>query len=404
MANWAKLQEDTIGKQVVKRAQHGIHFDNGDGQVLAHFSGKPCHYLDGGIYKPIVTKLLLGADGFYGCPHSPVKVHRDGHVKVDGIDYAQYTELPSAQTGLVDGDKIVRPFSFGEQRLWITETGFKSEILLNRIPTLTEARKLVPVEAGILPKEYAKSLTTAADANGKVHTFTTLTAFRTWLASAAFPVVIDPDFAAGTNDGYISGINGSGNYAEARSTGGDDYSFVGVGMLVGQRLINVDDIYVIRSFVLFDTSSIDDAATITQANLKLVITLDNSTTDFDVQIVKQDWSSGTNDQKFDACLSGTADDNIWRNTSGISHNTQYASGNLSTAWISKTGTTYYSLRSSRDVDATEPTGDEFVTFATANHATESYRPILSVTYTEAGSLLRVNMNAQMQNLSGGFHG
>jgi len=36
VANWAKLQEDIIGKRVVKRAKHGIHFDNGDGQILAH--------------------------------------------------------------------------------------------------------------------------------------------------------------------------------------------------------------------------------------------------------------------------------------------------------------------------------------------------------------------------------
>ena len=40
------------------------------------------------------------------------------------------------------------------------------------------------------------------------------------------------------------------------------------------------------------------------------------------------------------------------------------------------------------------------------HATADYRPLLSVTYTEAasGALLKVNMNGNMQSLTGGFHG
>ena len=39
------------------------------------------------------------------------------------------------------------------------------------------------------------------------------------------------------------------------------------------------------------------------------------------------------------------------------------------------------------------------------HATADYRPLLSVTYTAAsGALLKVNMNGNMQSLTGGFHG
>ena len=36
--------------------------------------------------------------------------------------------------------------------------------------------------------------------------------------------------------------------------------------------------------------------------------------------------------------------------------------------------------------------------------TPSNRPVLTVTYTEAGGLHRINMNAQMQSLNGGMHG
>ena len=130
MSNWTKLQEDLIGKPVFKRAKHGIHFQNNEGSITANFSGKPCHYEDGGIWKPIDTKLVLLPDGFYGCPHSPVRVHSDGRVKVEGADYLQRTELPSAKTGLADGDKLIREFSFGKQELRITEGGFRSEITL----------------------------------------------------------------------------------------------------------------------------------------------------------------------------------------------------------------------------------------------------------------------------------
>ena len=175
MANWAKLQEDTIQLPLFKRAKHGIHFKQNDGSVLANFSGKPCHYFDtDGLWKPIDTKLLSLGDGFYGCPHSKVNIHPDGRVRVTGTDYLQQVELPSAQTGLVDGDKLVRKFAFGEQRLWVTEDGFRSEIQLNRIPTLTEARKLIASESGTLSKEYLKSLTTAVDATGNEHTYSTL--------------------------------------------------------------------------------------------------------------------------------------------------------------------------------------------------------------------------------------
>lgn len=209
MSNWAKLQEDTTGLPVFKRARHGIHFQRPDGQIEASFSGKPCHYLDNGIYKPIDTKLLSLGDGFYGCPHSKVNVHPDGRVRLAGTNYAQRTELPSAQTGLVDGDKLVRKFAFGEQRLWVTEDGFRSEIQLNRIPTLTEARKLIASESGTLSLKYIKGLTIARDSkvltdespNPNTHTITTVSAFRTWLSTAVFPVIIDPDFTGATGAG-----------------------------------------------------------------------------------------------------------------------------------------------------------------------------------------------------------
>ena len=387
MANWAALQESLVGLPVSKRAKHGIHFDKGNGEIVANFSGKPCHFLDGGIWKPIDTKLLLRPDGYYGCPHSKVKVKLDGTVAVEGTDYVQRTELPTAQTGLLDNDKLVRKFSFGEQRMWVTEDGFKSEIQLNRIPTLTEAKKLIASESGTLSAQYLKSLTVAIDANGDVHTYSTLTAFRTWLATAKFPVVIDPDFGGSNADKTIYGyypfaggwttIRNSSNTTRA----GDTTAKLGFDTDVTDGA----PIYLYRLYFSFDTSTIDDGATVTQANLKFVCTADESTVDFDVYIGKLDWSALAQEACFDGSLTCDLDAD-WRSTSGISLNTQYSSANLDTAWINKTGVTYYTLLADYDRDNQTPTAQQlkYITLAMNENATAEYRPVLTVLSAAGG--------------------
>ena len=115
----------------------------GDRERIAYFTGKPVHYLDGGLWKPIDTKLLAASGGFYGAPHSDVRIHTDGRVQVDGTNYQQYTDLPGAPSGSLDNDRIVREFSFGSQILTMVEDGFRQEIILNRIPTPTEVNQLI---------------------------------------------------------------------------------------------------------------------------------------------------------------------------------------------------------------------------------------------------------------------
>ena len=210
-----------------------------------------------------------------------------------------------------------------------------------------------------------------------------------------YPVIIDPDFTGSTVDGYIQGGGSDHIYSIARSMS-TSYDSISETLWVGQRLSKVfrdEDwiysYYVNRGFLKFDTTLIPDAATVTQVNLKLTTSVDNSTTaNFDVQIVKQDWSAqdplsdANREAAYDNCLSGTADDNIWRNTNGIAVNTQYASGNLNTSWISKTGKTYYSLRSSLDYAGTEPAlGNQYIELYTQESTTVGYRPVLTVVYS-----------------------
>lgn len=383
MANWAKLQEDITGLPVVKRARHGIHFQNNDGSITANFSGKPCHYFEGGLWKPIDTKLLNTPDGWLGCAHSKVNIHPDGRVRIAGTDYAQRAELPSAQTGLVDGDKLIRKFAFGEQRMWVTEDGFKSEIQLNRIPTLTEAKKLIAKESGTLSKEYLKSLTSAEDAKGNTHTVTTLTAFRTWLASAVFPVVIDPDFSENPSiNNYAFGV---GTWAVARSQLDYENSSPQKYIKVGTYEYEPDKYYIYRAYMSFDTSSLGASSTITQVNMGLKH-YGSKAAGYECTIVKHNFSSQSGDTKFDAVLTNTADDSpLVAADQSIVSNEMVTSGNLSTAWVNKTGITYYSFRHSADYSNTETHKTDYFYWYGSGYSTPSYRPVLTVTYTAAST-------------------
>lgn len=189
----------------------------------------------------------------------------------------------------------------------------------------------------------------------------------------------------------------SGTYSVARSTCNTLYSSdrYSIGQAQPASLIY----YAYRMFLKFNTSSLAGAV-IKQVNLKLVAVENNSTTDFDVVIKKADWSAydpasdANKDNIYDLILSSDADSNIWKNTSDISVNTQYASGNLNTAWINKAGYTYYGLISSRDISATAPRNDvgggqENIRIASSIHATTAYRPILSVEWEMLSSIQRI---------------
>lgn len=386
MANWAKLQEQLTSLPVAKRAKHGIHFQKSDGSILANFVGKPCHYLDGGLWKPIDTKLLTVADGYYGCPHSDVQVHPDGRVRVVGTDYTQRAELPGAPVGAVDNDRIVREFTGGRQILYITEDGFRQEIILDRIPSLKlqDARKLLATVYGSLPIKYVASLLTATDATGRnSYTYTDVSSLIAWLQAATYPVVIDPDFSASTAT-YYNVEGASATYATARSTA----TAVQAALYIGND--KEGNFYMERGFLKFDTSTIGSGSTVTQANLKITITYDASSSGDYIYVKKCDWSSadplsaGNKDTAFDACLAADVDNSI-DTTGNIPANAQKTSANLATDWVSKTGSTYYGLMAKGDHDGTEPSGTDYWTVANPAHATEAYRPVLTVTYTAAAS-------------------
>ena len=426
MANWAAdwlLSNPDLAGLPLTRHRHGITAALNARERVSHFVGSPAHWQDtNGIWQPLDTALqLIGTE--YGAPGLSTRIALNGAVRIDGqnhshrstriglltpatMTFASYRTIPN---GRVDGDRIIAENGIWSRILTLTENGLREEIVISELPSIPGVRLgdwLVletRISGSTFPDGWLDDFATsgmhfpapsARDANhnradcrryakttgGVQYIYTGIPI--AWLADAFYPVTIDPDYAATTADGYVYGNNAT--YATARSTS-SGRDITDVEMCLGQ----ITGYYVDRAFLKFTTSDIPDTDVISQVNLKLVTVRDFSTTDFDVQIVKHDWSAqdpiatANREAAFDGCLAGTADSSIWRNTLSMSTNTQYTSGNLATDWPSKTGSTYYSLRSSLDYAGTAPTGDGFIWLGTQDNTTAGYRPLLAVTHAAA---------------------
>ena len=384
MSNWIAdfltLNPSCSSLPVCKQDRFSIHFQRPDGLIEAHFTSMPMHFQDiDGLWKPLDTKLLPMSGGFYGAPGLDYVFHPDGRVKIG--DFQHQVELPNKAVGKVDGDKIIRDFPGGQHIMFAMENGYREEIVLTKPMS---CKSLVPKQTGELSTRFFQHPMLAVDIIGQEFVYLgDPSSFDAWLEKAFYPVILDPDFTESTNDGYVRGRDA--DYSTARNTSqAFDASFT--YFRLGQQFLSTL-YYLWRDYLKFDTSSIGAGTTIAQVNLSLVCVTDASDTDFDVQIVKQDWSAqdplvtGNREAAYDNSLAGTADASIWRNTSAMSINTQYSSGNLDISWVSKTGNTYYSLRSSRDYDNTSPAALEYIDIGSQENATAGYRPVLTVLYS-----------------------
>ena len=239
----------------------------------------------------------------------------------------------------------------------------------------TRLAQLTPTSA--VDADGAELACTGAYANGYVE-------FSADVTGAAFPVVIDPDFAGSTADGYLRGQ--STTYSTARSTCTYIYFAGAEHNNVSNDKIG-SDYYVDRCILKFDTSAIGAGSTVTQANIKLCHKESEGTA---TNVIKKfDWSSyepigaGNRDAAYDACLAADQDGTATIGRTG--YYSTVTSDNLTTSWVSKTGTTYYGIQNSNDVGNTAPTGRNFSIYCSVENTTESRRPVLTVTYTAAAA-------------------
>jgi hypothetical protein len=206
------------------------------------------------------------------------------------------------------------------------------------------------------------------------------------LPTSAFPYVLDPTYYSDSGDGVAYGKNAI--YSTARSTSYDQ----DVGSLtlpIGQR--HSESYYnVYRAYIAFDTSAVD--GTVTDVDIYIRNYADESTQDFDANIVEYSGWGPTLDSEADydgcnienqvaanctasmapySCCTGSGTgctgtkSQLWmssanyaaswycqndNNCSGTSEGTT----SLTKAWVNINDYTYYCLRSSRDESATSP--------------------------------------------------
>jgi len=206
------------------------------------------------------------------------------------------------------------------------------------------------------------------------------------LIAMMFPVVIDPTLSVNslTNDGYISSSSTTYSTAWSASSGTVDSSSIFLSL--GQKKVASfpPTYYIYRSFLLFNTSSLPSNAFIDNATLSLYKKDDYSTTDFTITVQNGQPIYPHNPlQAGDYAKSHYAGNGGGLNTSKlVNGRNEFGLTNLN--WINKTGLTKLCLRSSRDINGTAPTGNEYVNVYSANamdpNPNLSYKPRLIISY------------------------
>ena len=416
--------KDNPDAEIVGRTRYATHVKNGD-SVVAYITQMPQYFLNTSQEMQAIDTALLPVNGEYGAPGLPVRLKNNFTVAIDGKSHTQrprrignlvgttFVEIAEIPDGIVDTDKMKADFGDYQFSSRLLENdGIKDELILYSNPGISVG--YFAIETMVISKDFPvgefgdliiESLFfprgVAIDAVGNIEplyryakepTGVVQLAYagvsKAFLDAATYPVVIDPDFSGDAGDGVVFGKNPT--YATARSTA-FTYDTSSVSNRVGQigNVTGGGNYYVYRLFLKFDTSAIGGGSTVNQVNLSLVAVADNSSADFDVEINKGGWSgsedpvgAGNMETVFDNILAATKDV-TWRNTSGMSLNTQYTSPNMDTSHIEKAGTTYYSLISAEDVANSTPGAStpEHIDIAMQDHGTSGYRPVLTIDYS-----------------------
>jgi hypothetical protein len=132
--------------------------------------------------------------------------------------------------------------------------------------------------------------------------------------------------------------------------------------------------------VLLNTSVLPSNAYLDNATLSLYKQDDCSTTDFDITI-----QNGQPTYPHDSLQSSDYNKNDYSGNGGTLNTSGFTTGynaitlnNLS--WINMTGTTKLCLRSSRDINGKEPTGNEYVNIYSSNYQETGYLLKLVIAY------------------------
>lgn len=177
------------------------------------------------------------------------------------------------------------------------------------------------------------------------------------------------NYTVTASDGYIWST-GNDTYANIR--GGTGFATVSADS--AQNILEVGQYYefdvppyyeIYRSFLYFNTADIPDSATITGATLGLRKFYCDTTPTFAIVV-----QNGQPTYPHDPLVAGDWDSSYYSDNGGSENSSGIPTSTWSTitlnatglGWINKTGTTKFAIRSSREINQTEPTGSEAAIF------------------------------------------
>lgn len=144
--------------------------------------------------------------------------------------------------------------------------------------------------------------------------------------------------------------------------------------------------YIYRAFLYFDTSGIPDDAIILSAVLKFHLVDDQSDDDFNIVIRRN--TPGT--YPSDPLVTSDFDYTFYTGDGGSLHTSQVVAGeneiilnSTGRSWINLTGTTKLALISSQDINAVDPTGNEYLQIYSYEKGS-IYIPKLTIIYAAEG--------------------
>jgi len=246
-----------------------------------------------------------------------------------------------------------------------TSVSFGAEITVDSfvVDSATQITAEITIPLGATLGAYDVSVTTPDGTGTLASSFTILSA------------IFSLNTPARIGSGYLYPQYGEATYALARNAASQEHFHGSFG--IGQRLAS-SKYYVYRSGLYFSTGSwIPGDANILTAKLRLFGKYDFSTTDFWLHVVdgtvlngsgSNNGADGLQDEDFGDLLGETQSlgamySSSWNLDPYVG---PWSEGNeidlnaAGLALISKTGTTKFGLRSSRDIAENEPTGDERV--------------------------------------------
>ncbi len=219
------------------------------------------------------------------------------------------------------------------------------------------------------------------------------------LMSLQFPVIIDPSLTvdSSSSDGYLH--HSEENYIDTwQATSENGISWTPCyDIFIGQS--KVSQTYTInRGYVYFNTSMLPSNMIIHNVTLSLYNAGDNSDTDFNIRV-----QSGQPDYPKDPLDSTDYNKAYYSNISGTLNTTDLVEGyndiNLinpnNEEWINLSHWTKLCLRSSRDICALQPTGDEYVDFFSSEQGAD-FAPRLVIVHENQSKI----KNTGTTNLSG----